>query len=233
MLYQHLKTESKSKIAFIFLHHDWTWDKLQCICIWNNHISIWNRFISIYPLPTQWLHKLLTPSDHLLNAHTEGKVLNAQPMKNIYMYTQGSHNCSDLFLFQAVVRILQLQVRLDGQVISRCETACVIPTNTDWNVPISIFIKNTSVYVFFTSKHLHSGLVHAGSQRALLYSPLLCGILSWRELHTAPGVPLHAHSVQTPHILPLLFPEGPVRQEANADYFWKWWNFTSMDAKCL
>lgn len=97
-------------------------------------------------------------------------------MKNIYMNTQESHNCSDLFIFPAVVRILQLQVRLDEQVISRYEIACVLPTKTSLNVTISIIIKKVSAHVFFTSKHLHSGLVHAGSQTALLYSPLLCWI---------------------------------------------------------
>lgn len=102
--------------------------------------------------------------------HTEGQVLSAEPMKNLYMNTQESHSCSDLFIFPAVARILQLRVRLDGQVISHYETACVLPTKTNLNVTISI--KRPAH--MFSSKHLHSGLVHAGSQTALLYSPLLC-----------------------------------------------------------
>lgn len=103
----------------------------------------------IHLLPMQWLYKLLTPSDHLLNEHIEGQVLNAEPMKNIYMNTQESHNCSDLFIFPTVARIVQLRVQLDGQVISRYETACVLPTKTNLNFTVSIIITKTSAHVFF------------------------------------------------------------------------------------
>ena len=102
-------------------------------------------------------------------------MLNEEPMKNIYMNTQENHNCSDLFIFPAVASILQLRVRLDGWVTSLYETASVLPTKTNLNVTISIII-NTSTHVAFTSKHLHSGLVRAGSQTALLYILLLCWI---------------------------------------------------------
>lgn len=135
------------------------------------------------------------------------------PMKNIYSNTQESHNCSDLFTFQAVARILQLQLRLDGQIISRYETVCVLPakTKTD-NVTVSISIKKTRARAFFTCEHLHSGLVRAGSQTALLCTPPLCWILSWLGLHTAPDAPLHVRSVQTPRIWLWLFLEGPAKQ---------------------
>lgn len=65
------------------------------------------------------------------------------------MNTQESYNCSDLFIFPAVARIVQLRVQLGGQVISRYETACVLPTKTNLNFTVSIIIKKTSAHVFF------------------------------------------------------------------------------------
>lgn len=143
--------------------------------------------------------------------HTWRQVLNTELMKNIYSNTQESHNCSDLFICPAVARILQLQLQLGGQIISRYETACVLPAKTGKN-NVTISIKKTRAHAFFTTEHLHSGLVRAGSQTALLCNPPLCWISSWRELRTVPDAPLCVRSVQTPRILLWLFLEGPVRQ---------------------
>lgn len=66
-----------------------------------------------------------------------------------FTWIQESHNCSDLFIFPAAARILQLRVRLGGQVISHYETASVLPIKTNLNGTISIIIKKNQRTCFF------------------------------------------------------------------------------------
>lgn len=75
----------------------------------------------------------------------------------------------------------------------------------------------SSLSTLFVS-HLHNGPVHAGSQRALLYSPPLCGTWSQPLLHRPPNALWCAHSVQSAHIWLVLFLEGPERDMREMAY---------------
>lgn len=151
-------------------------------------------------------------------------------MKNIYSDTQESHNCWFVHMSSSCQDFTAaIEVGWEDH-FTLWKSLCATCKDQKNNVTVGINIKKTRAHAFFTSEHLHSGLVHAGSQTALLCNPPLCWISSWRGLRTAPDAPLCVHSVQTPHILLWLFLEGPVRQN-NMTYSWKWWNCTSVSTK--
>lgn len=109
----------------------------------------------------------------LLNAHTEGQVLNTEAMKSIYSNTHKSHNCSDLLIFLAVKRILQLRLQLDGQVISHYETACVLPAKTKKKVTVTSSSKRPG-HVFSPLPNTYTVVSCMQEVKQLFCTVLLC-----------------------------------------------------------
>lgn len=150
-------------------------------------------------------------------------------MKNIYINTQESHYCSGLFVFSAVARILQLLVRLDGHVISRYETACVLPTKT--NVTVSIDIKKTREAV---SLHLQTltqwSRACRKSNSSSVQSSSVLDLELTRASHSSRRSFACTQCSVSSHFA-LIVSRGSC--ETRSNYSLKWGNFQSMSAKIL